>query len=161
MLKKIIVLVIGVILMCLVIYFVLINSGKNKVRVVNDDKEKVSETMPKIEIKIASQSYIATLENNEAALAFIELLPMTITMKEFNSNEKYYDLLNDLPVSEDYYSQIESGDLMLYGSKTVVLFYKTFTTNYNYTRIGKIINPEGLQDVLGDGDKEISFGLIN
>lgn len=33
--------------------------------------------------------------------------------------------------------KIFNGDLMLYGSTTVVLFYKNFNTIYSYTRFGK------------------------
>jgi len=48
---------------------------------------------------------------------------------------------------------------MLYGSNTLVLFYQTFSTSYNYSRIGRIANPAGLADALGLGNTTVKFEL--
>ena len=48
--------------------------------------------------------------------------------------------------------QIHAGDLMLFGSNCVVLFYKDFATGYSYTRLGKLDNPADLEKILGDGN---------
>tara|TARA_R110000850_G_scaffold113725_6_gene228376 strand:+ start:2294 stop:2743 length:450 start_codon:yes stop_codon:yes gene_type:complete len=112
-----------------------------------------------ITIEIGSQSYKATLYNNPTVEAFKELLPLSINMVELNQNEKYYDLPKSLPTNASKPTTIENGDLMLYGSKTLVLFYKTFPTSYSYTKIGKIENPAGLAKTLGEGNVKVTFKL--
>ncbi|MBS4834193.1 MAG: hypothetical protein K1W07_00535 [Parabacteroides distasonis] len=55
---------------------------------------------------------------------------------------------------------IHTGDLLLWGANTVVLFYETFSSSYSYTRLGKIENPAGLADVLGRGNvRVVRFSL--
>lgn len=53
----------------------------------------------KINIKVNSKTFSATLLDNNSAKAFREMLPMTINMKELNGNEKYYDLPENLPTN--------------------------------------------------------------
>ena len=112
-----------------------------------------------ITIEIGSQSYKATLYNNPTVEAFKELLPLSINMVELNQNEKYYDLPKSLPTNASNPTTIENGDLMLYGSKTLVLFYKTFPTSYSYAKIGKVENPAGLAKTLGEGNVKVTFKL--
>ncbi len=111
----------------------------------------------KIKITINSQTFTATLLDNNSAKAFKEILPMTINMTELNGNEKYYDLPNKLPTKSSNPGTIHNGDLMLYGSKTLVLFYKTFSTTYSYTGIGSIDDPTGLEEALGTGNVSVTL----
>ncbi|MBK8506590.1 MAG: hypothetical protein IPL46_32985 [Saprospiraceae bacterium] len=101
-------------------------------------------TSGKVKITVNSQTFTVTLLDNNSAKAFKELLPMTINMTELNANEKYDDLANSLPVNSSNPGTIKNGDLMLYGSKTLVLFYKTFSTSYSYTKLGAIDDARGL-----------------
>jgi hypothetical protein len=103
-------------------------------------------------IKIGSREFIATLFNNPTATAFKAMLPLTMNMTELNGNEKYFDLSRNLPTNASNPGKINTGDLLLYGSKTLVLFYKTFSTSYSYTKLGKIDNPGGLAEALGSGN---------
>lgn len=111
-------------------------------------------------ITVGSATFNVTLVSNQTTAAFKELLPMTINMSELNSNEKYYGLPQSLPTSASNPGTIQNGDLMLYGSSTLVLFYKTFSTSYSYTRIGSVDNPSGLQSTLGAGSVMVTFELI-
>lgn len=114
----------------------------------------------KIKITVNSQSFTATLLDNNSAKAFMEMLPMTINMIELNRNEKYYDLPNRLPANSSNPGTIKNGDLMLYGSNTLVLFYKSFSTSYSYTKIGSIDDPTGLEGALGVDNVSVTFDVL-
>jgi hypothetical protein len=113
----------------------------------------------KLKITIGSNNFTATLYNNETVTAFKTRLPLTINMKELNANEKYFDLPNNLPSNASNPNTVQAGDVMLYGSNTLVLFYKTFSTSYNYTRLARIDNPSGLAAALGSGNITVKFEL--
>src|SRR5205085_2203289 len=104
-----------------------------------------------ITIRIGDKTFAATLSNNPTAAAFAKLLPLSITMTELNRNEKFARLPTNVPVRASTPASIRTGDLMLYGSNTLVLFYKSFHTTYSYTVIGRIDDPAGLEVALGSG----------
>ena len=113
----------------------------------------------KLKITIGTTIFTATLYNNATVTAFKTKLPLTINMRELNGNEKYFDLPDNLPANASNPGTIQSGDLMLYGSNTLVLFYKSFSTSYNYTRLARIDNPSGLAAALGSADIAVKFEL--
>jgi hypothetical protein len=127
----------------------------------NDDNSNTENNTPmangKIKITVNSQTFTATLLDNNSAKAFKEMLPLTINMIELNGNEKYYDLPNSLPTNSSNPQTIKNGDLMLYGSKTLVLFYKTFSTSYSYTKLGSVDDVTGLVSALGSGNVTVTF----
>lgn len=126
------------------------------VTVKEDVKDKKPETY-KIRIKAGEKQFSATLYNNKTTQAFIKRLPLTINMNELNGNEKYYYFSKNLPADSRKPKKIYTGDIMLYGSDCLVLFYDDFSTSYSYTPIGRITNPDGLAKAL-DGDKvRVSF----
>ena len=113
----------------------------------------------KMRVIVGNKVFPATLADNPTADDFRELLPLTINMSELNGNEKYYFLDYDLTVDESVPDMIHAGDIMLYGSDCVVLFYDTFETTYAYTRIGAINDPTGLAQALGTGKVTVTFEL--
>lgn len=114
-------------------------------------------TGSKMKVKIGDHVFIATLYDNATSTAFKALLPLTIKMIELNGNEKYYDLPKILPTSSFRPAKIQSGDLMIYGSRTLVLFYETFTTSYSYTKLGQIDDASGLAAALGKENITVTF----
>ena len=113
-----------------------------------------TETM---QMKVGDKAYSVVLNDNNTTTALRELLPMTVTMAEFNGNEKYYLLHNSLPSRPEHIGQIKSGDIMLFGDDSLVVFYKDFKTTYSYTRIGHIENAADLEQTLGRGSVIITF----
>ena len=113
----------------------------------------------KIKIKVNSQTFTATLLDNKSVKAFKEMFPLTMKMTDLNGNEKYFDLPNSLPTNSYNPQTIKTGDLMLYGSKTFVLFYKTFSTPYSYTKLGSLDEVTDLTNALGSGNVTVTFEL--
>lgn len=118
-----------------------------------------NQTSDKIKIKIKDITFMATLYDNAAAAAFKSLLPISVNMSELNDNEKYVDLTRNLPTKSYKPATIQTGDLMIYGSSTLVLFYKTFPTSYNYTKLGRIDDVKRLASAVGSGNVTITFEL--
>lgn len=111
----------------------------------------------RLRIRVGRSLFTATLQTNATVAAFKARLPLTIPMRELNGNEKYGQLLPDLPTNAANPGTIKAGDLMLYGSSTLVLFYETFRTSYSYTKLGQIDNPAGLAAALGSGNVTVTF----
>ena len=101
----------------------------------------------------------ATLEDNATVAAFKEMLPLTLDMSDFNANEKKFDLPKRMPTKDANPQMIQAGDLMIWNSRTLVLFYKSFPTSYSYTKIGRINNTSGIADAFGPENVRIRFEL--
>jgi len=106
---------------------------------------------------VGTQRFGVTLEDNSTARAFVQLLPATFEMAELNGNEKHARLPRTVPTNAIRPGTIGAGDLMLYGKDTLVVFYKTFSSPYSYTRIGRIEDPAALDQALGSGDARVAF----
>jgi len=143
-------------LLCIQLYAC--NTDKNTRPIKNSNSLTNTDTM-KLKITIGTNTFTATFHNNATAAAFKARLPLTINMTELNGDEKYYDLPERLPTNASNPGTIQTGDLMLFGSNTLVLFYKTFSTSYSYTRLGHIDNPSGLAAALGSGNVTVKLEL--
>ncbi|MCY1302183.1 Cyclophilin-like family protein [compost metagenome] len=106
---------------------------------------------------VGERRFAITLADTEAARAFAAMLPLTIDMPDLNGNEKHAKLPKALPTSSIRPGTIRNGDLMLYGSQTLVVFYLTFDSIYSYTRLGRVDDPADLAQVLGKGTARITF----
>lgn len=111
--------------------------------------QKEDDLMEQRTLKINNQSFNINLEDNETVQKLIELLPLTMDMQELNGNEKYYYMEISLPTNSEKVGYIDAGDIMLFGDNCLVLFYKSFSTPYSYTRIGHIENVENLETCVG------------
>lgn len=106
---------------------------------------------------VGERRFSITLADTEAARAFSDLLPLTLNMPDLNGNEKHVKLQKHLPTDASRPGTIRNGDLMLWGSDTLVVFHLTFVSPYSYTRLGRIDDPETLPQVLGRGQVRVVF----
>jgi hypothetical protein len=123
------------------------------------DAGTTSSKASRMRITVGSKVFTATLGDNATATAFKAMLPLTVNMTELNANEKHAELPHELPRKASNPGTIHTGDLMLYGTNTLVLFYKTFSTSYSYSRIGKVDDVKGLVDALGSRNVTVTFEL--
>ncbi len=125
-----------------------------------DNTEQISENEDnKVIITVGDKEFNAVFYKNETTDALIKKMPITVSMKDLNSNEKYYYFDEAFPKNSEKVGSINAGDIMLYGDSCVVLFYKSFNTSYSYTKIGYIENIEGLESALGNSDIDVIFKI--
>lgn len=120
--------------------------------------ESVEQTVPtRIWMTVREQRFAITLANTKAAREFVAMLPLAIEMPDLNSNEKHATL--PLPLSTDTIrpGNIHTGDLMLYGPQTLVVFYKSFQSAYSYTRLGHVDDTSGFEKAVGRDTATINF----
>lgn len=117
------------------------------------------DNMQNIIIMIENKKYEAILYDNSTTKELIKKFPITITMSDLNGNEKYYNFSKSFSTSSENVANINKGDIMLFGDNCLVIFYKSFSTRYRYTKLGYIKNLEDLENSLGKGDIEITFIL--
>jgi hypothetical protein len=106
---------------------------------------------------VGERRFAVTLADNAAARAFAAQLPLTLEMPDLNGNEKHAKLPKALPANASRPGTIRTGDLMLYGSDTLVVFYLTFDSPYSYTRLGQVDDAAGVAQALGSGSVLIVF----
>jgi len=106
---------------------------------------------------VGERRFAMSLADNAAARAFAARLPLTLDMSELNGNEKHAELPEVLPANASRPGTIRNGDLMLYGTNTLVVFYATFNSSYSYTRLGRVDDPAGLPQALGRRSVRVVF----
>lgn len=109
----------------------------------------------KMNIQIGNKTFTVIVENNKIVKELYQKLPITLEMSDLNNNEKYCYLNFTLPTDSKSVKSIKKGDVMLFGSNCLVIFYKSFTTSYSYTKIGHIENPADIETALGRKDIKV------
>ena len=141
-----------------IIIFLFITTSCNSKNIENNNQtnkieNNLDEEITLMKAIINGKEYTINLENNETAKSFVNLLPQEYNMSELNGNEKYVYLTDTLPTDSTNPKRIEAGDVMLYGNNCLVIFYNSFDTSYNYTKIGHIDNLPNL----GNSDIPVKF----
>lgn len=122
------------------------------------NERKEDEEM-KLQVQIGEHTFTATLEDNVAVDAFVGMMeeaPVVIRMSDYSGFEKVGSLGTSLP-SDNSQTTTKAGDIVLYNSSQIVIFYGS--NSWSYTRIGKIDDLTGWEDALGSGDVTVTFSI--
>ncbi len=122
------------------------------------NERKEDEEM-KLQVQIGEHTFTATLEDNVAVDAFVGMMeeaPVVIRMSDYSGFEKVGSLGTSLP-SDNSQTTTQAGDIVLYNSSQIVIFYGS--NSWSYTRIGKIDDLTGWEDALGSGDVTVTFSI--
>ena len=117
------------------------------------------ETDMKINVDVGGESFTATLENNAATAALVDMLEsgsLVIEMSDYAGFEKVGSLGMRLPSSNRQLTT-NSGDIVLYNSSQIVIFYGS--NSWSYTLLGRIDDLTGWAEALGSGDVTVTFSL--
>lgn len=120
----------------------------------NSRKKGQDKTIDEITIEVEGHQFQTIVYANETTQALMERLPMTMSMEDLHGNEKFHDLAEELPTEPEAVHRIKRGDIMLFGSDCLVLFYKDFDTTYSYTRIGYVKEADTFANVLKNSGAE-------
>lgn len=113
----------------------------------------------KMHVQIGTHTFTATLEDNAAVDALVSLMaegPVTIQMADYAGFEKVGPLGQSLPAS-DRQTTTQPGDIVLYNSNQIVIFYGS--NSWRYTKLATIDDLSGWADALGSGDVTVTFSL--
>lgn len=110
------------------------------------------ENMQEIILKVNNKEYEAVLYDNYATRELIKNFPISITMNDLHENEKYYNFSKRFSTSNENVGNVNKGDIMLFGDNCLVIFYKSFSTHYRYTKLGYIKN---LNNNFNNGGKNV------
>ncbi|CAD6366115.1 cyclophilin-like fold protein [Shewanella putrefaciens] len=106
----------------------------------------------KIRIIIASTVLTATLENTDVGRDFVKLLPLELTLADYNGTEKIADLparLSNKEAPEGYPPKV--GDIAYFAPwGNLAFFYHDFTYSRGLVRLGHIDG--SIEYLIGDSD---------
>jgi hypothetical protein len=123
-----------------------------------DDPEDIEE-MKTITMKINDEEVKVTWENNTSVKALAELAseaPLTINTSMYGGFEQVGSIGATLP-SSDVNTKTKPGDIVLYTSSQIVVFYGS--NSWSYTRLGHIEgkNNDELKDMLSGNNTVITI----
>ncbi|MBU0278979.1 MULTISPECIES: cyclophilin-like fold protein [unclassified Gemella] len=130
----------------------------------NNSEEKIEMNKKidnlKLNVKIDNFNFTAKLENNVAVRDLINLLkekPIIIDMQDYSGFEKVGSLGQSI-ASDDKKITSQKGDIFLYNSRDIVIFYGTNT--WNYTKIASIDDVGDLEKAMNNKNVRVEFLLI-
>ena len=131
------------------------------VRIEAADHSSQGEGEHELRMKIGMTDVTTAWERNESVEALKELCqdrPLTILMSMYGGFEQVGPIGRRLP-SQDRQTTTSAGDIVLYSSSQMVVFYGS--NSWAYTRLGHIVDktPEELRELLGQGDVTITISV--
>ena len=133
-------------------------NGSYDVLIELDESEEEEE--PMMQMKINDTPVTVAWEDNESVSALKELAAndLTIQMSMYGGFEQVGSIGQRLP-SSDVQTSTSSGDIVLYSSNQLVVFYGS--NSWAYTRLGHITDktPEEMRTLLSNGDVTITLSM--
>ena len=125
----------------------------------NTVAEEEQKTM--LQMKIGETKVSVNWEDNDSVAALKELCkdaPLTIQMSMYGGFEQVGSIGTRLP-SNDAQTTTSAGDIVLYSSNQVVVFYGS--NSWAYTRLGHITDQDaaGMARLLSNGDVTITISM--
>ena len=133
-------------------------NGSYDVLIELDKSEEEEE--PMMQMKINDTPVTVAWKDNESVAALKELAAndLTIQMSMYGGFEQVGSIGQRLP-SHDVQTSTSSGDIVLYSSDQLVVFYGS--NSWAYTRLGHITDktPEEMRTLLSNGDVTITISM--
>lgn len=117
------------------------------------------DTEMKMQIEAGGSTFTATLEDNEAAAALVEMMeeePVVIEMDDYSGFEKVGSLGTSLPASNRQMTT-QAGDIVLYNGSQIVMFYGS--NSWSYTKLAEVDDLTGWEDALGSGSVTVTLSV--
>lgn len=129
-------------------------------RMETETKEQLlQDEVTEMKVEVNGYTFHAELENNDAVTELVKMMreqPVVINMSDYSGFEKVGSLRTTLPSSNSQ-TTTKAGDIVLYNSNQIVVFYGS--NSWSYTRIGHITDLTGWQEALGAGNAIITFSI--
>ncbi len=110
---------------------------------------------PAMSLKIGETEVSVTWEENPSVEALKDLLPLTIEMSMYGGFEQVGSIGQEI-ISNDAQTKTEPGDIVLYSSDQIVIFYGN--NSWAYTRLGHVdLTQEEMSELLANGDVTITI----
>ncbi len=115
-----------------------------------------------VKITVNGRELTATMENNTSAQAFKKMIskrPLTVNMRDYASMEKVGMLWKGLPTNNERITA-NPGDIILYMGSSIVVYYNS--NSWDFTKLGHIndISQDELKSILGNGNIQMTFELL-
>ena len=123
------------------------------------EKEEIDTEEKTMILKINNQTVDVTWEDNRSteALSLLAENTLTVSMSMYGGWEQVGSIGQRLP-SDDTQQTAQPGDIMLYASDQIVLFYGD--NSWAYTKLGTMnLSNDELRDLLGNGDVTLTLSL--
>ena len=133
--------------------------AKEELKLPTQTKSEEAEEM--MQMKIGEVPVNVKWEDNGSVDALKKLCretPLTIQMSMYGGFEQVGSIGQSLP-REDSQTTTQAGDIVLYSGNQMVVFYGS--NSWAYTRLGHITDksPEELEELLGNGDVDITISV--
>ena len=115
---------------------------------------------PEIELSFGDTVMTAVLDDSETSRAFINMLPLTLTMNRYADRE-YYAALGELPENGAAIDDFENGDVTYYtDGKSLAIFFGNadISSQDGLIRMGRITSDLSLFDTIGES-AEVTISL--